>query len=380
MNYNNILLLLIILTYIILGVYFIVINTISSDNYKIEEYIFLLLILTFIIISVLYIMSVLGIYKIPIREDFLTIGGDNSDNTCSNYLRRTPTTDENIKTTYDSLKIGIESGEYHTDYTCKNNFVGNNEESKYSTDMVNTADISRGDMLLAYMCISKSPRDLHELLKNNMILNNNILVNNKIYTSRVISYLLKPGSNPPDYKGEIDSGNYDDLENHIISQMNMEKNNLNKVNGPVYICISQSPHIYQNKENMEVTFAVIKHGKSCYEDGKECNKNLYLEYILIYPNKNNDVKKIDPFIEIIKKNKSNSSLCWLNCNSDKIYGCGCLTQDGTKEGIDYISKCVPSDTEEKNNPGIKDYSIIYFINPYMLKAQDMISSWKYPQT
>jgi len=363
MNYNNILLLLIILTYIILGVYFIVINTISSDNYKIEEYIFLLLIITFIIISVLYIMSVLGIYKIPIRENFLTIGGGNYDGTCPKYLLRTPVTSKNIKSTYDSLKnntIGNVNGEYHTDYTCKNNFHGNNEYSKYSTDMSNTSDISTGEMLLAYMCISKSPKNLHKLLEN------------KIYTSKVISYVLKPMSNPPDYKGEIDSGNYNDLEDHIISNMNKEKDSFNKVNGPVYICISQSPHIYENNDNMDITFAVTKHGKSCYKDGKECNKNLYLEYILIYPNKSNANKIID-FIDIIKKHKSNSSLCWLNCNNDKIYGCGCLTQDGDKDGIDYKSKCVPSDNEY----GITDYSIIYFINPYMLKAPDIISSWQY---
>jgi len=375
MNYNNILLLLIILTYIILGVYFIVINSIYSDNYKIEEYIFLLLIITFIIISVLYIISILGIYKIPIREDFLTIGGDNSYNTCRKYLVRTSILNKDIKTTYDSLKnntIGIESGQYHTDYTCENNFHGNNEYSKYSDNMSNTADISRGEMLLAYMCISKSPKDLHKLLNNN------------VYTSRVISYVLKPGSNARDYKGEIDSGNYNDLEDHIIRNMNNEKNNLNnKVNGPVYICISQSPHIYENKKNINITFAVTNHGKSCYEDGKECNKNLYLEYILIYPNKDN-VKSIKSFIDIIVKLKSNSSLCWLNCNSDKIYGCGCLTQGLTKndekDGIDYKSRCVPSDTEKINSPGITDYSIIYFINPYMLKAPDIISSWEYPQS
>jgi len=375
MNYNNILLLLIILTYIILGVYFIVINTFSSDNYKIEEYIFLLLIITFVIISVLYIMSVLGIYKIPIRENFLTIGGNNFDDTCPKYLVKNPVINTNKKTTYDSLRndtIGYINGEYHTDYhtdyTCQNNFFGNNENSKYSDGMSNTYDISNNEMLLAYMCISKSPKDLHKILNDN-----------NIYNSSVISYILKSGSNPQDYKGDIKNGNYNELEKYIISNIIKEKNNIDKVNGPVYICISQSPHIYENKKNMNITFAVTKHEKSCYEDGKECNKNLYLEFILIYPNKNNAVGKIKPFIDIIKENKSNSSLCWLNCNSDKIYGCGCLTQDGTKDGIDYKSICVPSDTEKNNTPGITDYSIIYFINPYMKNNHNIISSWEYPQ-
>ena len=364
MKYNNILLLLLLITIIIISIFIIVIN-ISSNNIKSKEYIILLLVITFITISVFYIINIMGIYKIPYIEDFsVVIGGSN----CSDYLKRNPS-DPIIKTTYDNLKndtIGDITGNYHTDYTCEDNFSNGIKGGKYSSGKPNTYDIGTNEMLLAYMCINKSPRDLKEDLES-------------IYTSEVKSFVLLSKTKSPIYDGELNSGGRKELMDIIARDIRNElKINEEKVPGPVYICLSQAPYIYEKNSNLSINFSITKHGKSCHEDGMECDRNLYLEYLLIYPNINSTTsdEKLNEFITIVKGLKSTSSLCWLNCNMEKDYGCGCLSYEGKdKIGVDYTSKCTPSDTEKEERKGIKDYSIIYFINPYMNDNNNLIGGW-----
>ena len=363
MKYNNILLLLLLLLLIIISIFIIVINIFS--NIKTKEYYLLLFAISFITISIFYIINVMGLFKIPYIEDFsLLVGGSN----CSDYLIVSPT-HPNIQTTYDTLKsdnIGKIIGNYHTDYTCEDNFSNGITGGRYSSGKFNTYDINTGEMLLAYMCINKSPRDLKKDLK-------------KIYTSEVKSFVLLSKDNTKKYNGNFNSGSQEELMADIATEIRKEvEPNRVKVAGPVYICLSQAPYIYEKNANLTINFAITKHGKSCHENEVECKRHLYLEYLLIYPNKNNSVNqpKVKMFIDIIKKLKSNSPLCWLNCNIDKDYGCGCLSYDGAgNEGVNYKSACTPSDTEKEIRDGIKDYSIIYFINPYMKNRTDLIGGW-----
>jgi len=364
MKYNNILLLLLMLLLIIISIFIIVINIFS--NLKNKDYFILLFVISFITISVFYIINIMGLFKIPYIEDFsLLVGGSN----CHGYLVVSPD-NPNIKTTYDTLKsdkIGDIIGNYHTDYTCEDNFSNGITGGKYSSGKFNTYDINAGEMLLAYMCINKSPRDLKKDLKD-------------IYTSEVKSFVLLSKDNSKKYNGEFSNGGHEELIAHIAAEISkeLEPNKL-KVDGPVYICLSQAPYIYEKNKNLTINFAITKHGKSCHENEIECRRHLYLEYLLIYPNKYNILqeRKVSEFIGIIKKLKSESTLCWLNCNVDKDYGCGCLSYDGEKNpGINYKSKCTPSDSEtETVREGIKDYSIIYFINPYAKNRSDIISGW-----
>jgi len=364
MKYNNILLLLLLLLLIIISIFIIVINIFSKV--KTKDYLILLLVITFITISVFYIINIMGLFKIPYIEDFsILVGGSN----CSGYLIVSPPNPSN-KSTYDALKkddIGKIIGNYHTDYTCEDNFSNGIKSGKYSSGKLNTYDINTGEMLLAYMCINKSPRDLKKDLIN-------------IYTSDVKSFVLLSKDFTKEYTGEFTSGGHNELMTHIAMEIRKElEPNQVKVDGPVYICLSQAPYIYEKNKNVTINFSITKHGNSCHENEIECNKHLYLEYLLIYPNKYNvtNERKVDEFIGIIKKLKSNSTLCWLNCNTDKDYGCGCLSYDGEKNpGVNYHSTCTPSDSETATvREGITDYSIIYFINPYTKNRSDVISGW-----
>ena len=364
MNYYNIMLILLLLLLVIISIFIIVIN-IFANTIKSKEYLIVLFIISFITVSVFYIMNIMAIYKIPLVEDFsVLVGGSN----CRDYLITYPS-NPNIKTTYDNLKkdeIGKITGNYHTDYTCENNFSKGITGGKYSSGRMNTYDINTREMLLAYMCINKSPRDLKKDLGT-------------LHTSEVKSFVLLSKNNFKKYNGKFDSGGHDKLISNIATEIRREiEPNMEKVYGPVYICLSQAPYIYEKNKNLTINFSIIKHGKSCNEDEVECNRHLYLEYLLIYPNKYkmNGDKNVEKFISIIKNLKSNSPLCWLNCNMDKNYGCGCLSYDGENNtDVDYKSKCTPSDNEKKIRADIKDYSIIYFINPYAKNRSDLIDGW-----
>jgi len=341
---------------------------------KYNDIILLLLILTFVLLSVYYIGCVCEFNVSGIKEAFTGIEhvGDTSclSTTLVDIIRACPGNCSDSTTTFDALKKNEAERNYHTDYTCAN-IMGSSIQ--YSVDNnPYKYDIRNQHLLLTYKCVKLSPIKLQEKLESQGI-------------STMLSPLItldKVGTGTGTGTG-LDTGNI----RHQIT--NMVKNALtraNKTQGPIYACISQAPYL----KGQKARFDIVQHGKGCYDNGKACGDTVLLKYQILLIFLDGDSQKINKFIQTVNANSSRNALCFLNCGGldekDSLsMGCGCLNvidsytnNDGS---IKYDSVCLAPDSDFTPNSTTTnknaDYSIIYFLNPHNNDGV-IITPWEKP--
>lgn len=334
---------------------------------KYNDIILLLLILTFVLLSMYYIGCVCE-FKLTdvtgatdVKETFGFVGDASCMPTTLTPIIRTCETCENITTTYDGLKSGTSADyNYHTDYTCDNI---TDSSTQYSIDDIPYKfDIRNKNLLLAYKCVKLSPSDLKSALRAKDA-NIEMMLNEHIF-SKIIT---GPGTG-------LDNANIRGQINAKIKDMLLTAN---KKNGPIYACISQAPYL----KGQKARFDIVQHGKGCYDNGRACGDTRLLKFEILLIFLEGDNTKINNFIQIVNANSSRNALCFLNCggidDKDSLsMGCGCLNKNSSytnADGSSYNSVCLAPDsdflqsTTMTNTPVTNktaNYSIIYFLNPH----------------
>lgn len=354
MKYNDIILLLLILTFILLSIYYIG------------------FVCDFSVTSVMPLADVTGIAGVTgIREAFTgqSYVGDTSclTTTLVDIIKSCDKCD-NMTTTYDALKNNDNiPRNYHTDYTCTkisgsaNEYNVDNYPYKY--------DIRNQHLLLAYKCVKLSPLSLKNILTRQGI--ETVLSEN--YKFQKIGTGTGTGLDTANIRGQI---------TNKIKSMITESN---KSKGPIYACISQAPYL----KGQKARFDIVQHGKGCYDSGKACGDRVLLVFdiLLIFTEGNNE--KINKFIQVVNNNTSRNALCFLNCggldDEDNLgMGCGCLNKNNSyrnADGSSYNSVCLAPDSDYQTNANKNtmnaDYSIIYFLNPHNTNGI-IIEKWVRP--
>jgi len=289
-----------------------------------------------------------------------------------------------------------------------NSYFNGLDYEKYSTEKYNKTniknpnhhyasycDIMSYNDLLAYKCLKISPKELSRIMDTNNI--KNIFETIYIYNeSSLYSYLLS----------KIQALN-------TINQ---------KLQGPIYVCMSQSPYLKYsynkttqpiskwldaridilNNKNSYYSEIIGSSGiqniiTNTYEHGDEENdsiSSLYAEILIIFPmydrdmklknneqNKVNDKVIIDKFLkEIISQYHTHNDMCFLKCNKSSTINCGCLNMNDSSSASTintftfnekgtlntatdfprYTSKCI----DHTSNNTSKEFSMMYFVNPY----------------
>jgi hypothetical protein len=290
--------------------------------------------------------------------------------------------------------------QYEDNYSYYNVTLGTNDYTKYF-------DIQSKESLLAYRCLLMSPKALALNLQNNKI------------NSDTFKYAF-------DYR-KIYIHNYKYLEEYIFNIIESYFNNninktkqsgstqstgTNKIVGPIYVCLSQSPYIKIDKDMLVARGDVIENKKSYYiEDNikgitvvnkEPTNQNgefssLYAEVLIIFANyemyldKTTSKKilsftgKSRQFLNELQSYFTSDKLCYLKCNKTDL-NCGCLNAKKDQMESDIMSGRayihdeykIPLEKDSKmfksikaynskcvNNKDIEtDYSIMYYINPY----------------
>jgi hypothetical protein len=338
---------------------------------KYTDIILLLLLITFILLSIYYIVCVC---EFKIYENFSESSyvGDSSclSTTLENLIKPCDNC-KNMTTTYDALKDNDQTmHNYHTDYTCANiSGLSNTSVNNYNIDDgPYKYDIRNQHLLLSYKCVKLSPQELKVKVTAKGIFS----VLSEEFIFEKIGTGLNTGLNTKNIRDQIENK----IKGMLIST--------NIKNGPIYACISQAPYLNGQKARYDI----VQHGKGCFDNGKACGDNKLLKYeiLLIFPE--GDTNKINKFISIIKDNTSRNALCFLNCGGidekDSLtLGCGCLNKDNSYNNADdssYNSICLAPDSDynDDNMTNVKaNYSIIYFINPHNLKDVE-IKGWLNP--
>jgi len=293
-----------------------------------------------------------------------------------------------------------------------NSYFNRLDYEKYSTEKYNKSniknpnhlyadycDIMSYNDLLAYKCLKRSPKELSRIMNTNNI--KNIFETVYIYNeSSLYSYLLS----------------------------NIQKNNTinQKLQGPIYVCMSQSPYLKYaynkinqpiskwldaridilNNKNPYYSEVIDSNGSqniitNTYEYGDEENgtiSSLYAEILIIFPmydrdmklknqeqNKDNEKVIIDKFLkEIISPYHTHNDMCFIKCNKSSTINCGCLNMNNTSSastintftfsetgtekktlnnGTDFPRYTSKCIDHTSNNTS-KEFSMMYFVNPY----------------
>jgi len=315
-------------------------------NYN-ELMLLLLLIMTLLILIFNYYINVCDN---SVNEYFNapTVG----DYSCRKTANEAFPIGENTKTTYKAFKDLSRELNYHSDYTCDvrmgnkgvNNFI-------FSSDDSYTADISGNKLLLAYNCVDNSPTDIrNKLLEKNKFAENDLII---IGHDKCII------------------GSDKSLDDVILAELN------GNLTGPIYACISQAPFL----EGQSARDDILAHGTSCYIDNEDkygkCDnetKKFKCHILLVKTYGLRD--KIKEFVDFVNSNKTNDRMCHLLCHTDTNLGCGCLNLDNSYDfgGESYNSVCLgPDDQNTQVIAPVKNYSMIYFLNPYNTDAN--IQPW-----
>ena len=307
-------------------------------NYN-ELILLLLLIMTFLILIFHYYINVCDN---TLTESFSSIMvGDKS---CLITENQELPTGDTILTTYDAIKNQVYEYNYHSDYTCEKRSGDEGVNNIfYSSGDSYTYDIISRKLLLAYNCVEDSPTSIkNKLLKTDKFSNDDLVL---IGEDKCIM------------------GNDKNIESVIADELNTNNNYV----GPIYACIAQAPFL----EGQSARGDIIAHGTSCYIKDNDkygyCTDSdkLFKCHILLV--KTNGVhSKIKGFVDFVKANKTNDSLCHLKCYKNSKIGCGCLNLEDSYNfgGEKYHSICLGHDKDDK--PGVApvtNYSMIYFLNP-----------------
>ena len=307
------------------------------------------------------------------------------------------------------------SGDLNTNVELRNrksDFVANkynrfDNPSQYTkSNLRNTAhpyrkycDVMNYNDLLAYRCLNQSPIKMHEVFKN-------------------------PSVNVASTLDYIYIYNESSLYSYLLAKIQAQKNKLdgNKIVGPVYVCISQSPYLRYNSEYsddnntpfktfLDARIDILNNknpyyletispvGKQSFitqtNDGKadpDIISSLYCHILIVYPlyDMNMTLKKetkagqIALTTDFLEKTMSryytDNELCFIKCNKSSTLNCGCLTRTSqspdtalytynnstefpfneSRDMPSYTSKCI--DHTQGNNIG--DFTMMYYVNPY----------------
>jgi hypothetical protein len=327
---------------------------------KYNDIILLLLILTFILLSLYYIGCVCEFKIASVTEAFANdkpYVGDTSclDTTLVNIIEPCVNCN-NMTTTYDALKKNDPKSlrKYHTDYTCTKITGSTNE---YNIDNENYKfDIRNQHLLLTYKCVKLAPKELGTKLNSKGI-------------STAYSNTLEFKKNGTDFGTGLTN---DIIRAQITAEIKKMMVTANNNQGPIYACISQAPFL----KGQKARFDIVQHGKGCYDNGRACGDTEFLKYEILLIFLDNDKTKITNFIQMVADNTSRNALCFLNCGGiddmDTLtMGCGCLNKTDSYINADkskYTSVCLAPDSDFAGSRDTvskqADYSIIYFLNPH----------------
>jgi hypothetical protein len=205
---------------------------------------------------------------------------------------------------------------------------------------------------------------------------------------------------------------FDDKIHKISQKGTPTSTGTNKIIGPIYVCLSQSPYIKMFDEQMVARSDIVNHKKAYYTEekikgntlitqettSKDGNfSSLYGEMIVIFPNYSMTLDletgmeyfkytgNYEKFFPSLNTLVVNETLCYLKCNKGTL-NCGCL--NATSQDMDYKDKSNniyidselltdSSDGQSKyksikqydskcvNNNNVQtNYSIMYYLNPY----------------
>lgn len=324
-------------------------------NYN-EMLLIILLIITFILLIFHFFINICDLsIKEPFNVNTYEVGGKTCIKQVNEPFPPTPVAGTTLKSL--SLKYDKNDYNYHTEYTCAN-IIGATTDTKYNVAITGdnnyTREISNNNLLLHYKCIKKSPEEVYDYLTGDD--------GEGIYTSSDLIFLGTETCNIGVGKNSLD--------NIVISNLN------NQRKGPVYVFVAQANllrNISAQKEFMTKGLNT-NHYDGCTYDSQFCNSNNAKCQILIV-NTNGEKNKINKLISYITENTSDdSSLCNIVChnhsNEDSL--CGCLETDSyTIDGKNINPKCI---VINKNGVEHSSFSMVYFVNPHN-NSNVSINSW-----
>lgn len=303
--------------------------------------------------------------------------------------------------------------QYHTNFTLKNITDSSNNYKKYN-------DVMSLNALLAYRCLNISPLKIYTDLQTNLqgkvpCIYKKVYIYNEQYLFKFIKDEISKilGNNNCDKYDVYYDNSLPNNRSYCNTNLKLDVQNnrgSNRIFGPIYVSISQSPYIRVNDKQVKARFDVLNNKRAFYtekiingnrvtqtETGGENSSfsSLYAEIAIIFPlyekitsstgnnvfkmRLTNDGDRVNKFITYISQNFIKDELCNLKCNKSDLT-CGCLNAtrtDMSKEtnipiqrrpyihsslnssGIEsYDSECLSHDDKKTN------YSMLYYINPY----------------
>jgi len=319
-------------------------------NYN-EMLLILLLIITFILLIFHFFINICDLsIKEPFNVDTYEVGGKKCIIEVNEPFPPAPEANTSLNSL--SLKYNEYDYNYHTEYTC-DNIIGSTTDNKYNVanegENNYTSEISNNKLLLHYKCIKKSPKEVYDYLTGNN--------GGGIYTSSNLIFI--------DTETCRIGNDSNSLDNIIINKLNGDLNNQKK--GPIYVFVAQANllrNISAQKEFMTKGL-YTNHYDGCTYDTEFCNKiKAKCQILIVYTN--GEKNKINKLISYITENTSkDNSLCNIVCHnhSNENSLCGCLEMDSyTTIGDKRINpKCIVI-----NNNGVEhsSFSMVYFVNPH----------------
>jgi len=361
---------------------------------KVVNIIIVLLFILFIILNIYYIFHVrkIGLYKELQLEHFNFANSYNEENAneedgslfqqCNTY---------NCTNTYSELENN--SADFINTYSIYENKYKLSNLRDTSHEYRRYNDIMTKKSLLAFRCLKSSPFEIKKHFENNLVGAKRIpTIYKKMFLYDEISLYTYITNQLEEIVNGISS---------IVLNSSLNKGT-NKILGPVYICISQAPYIKYRDNMVKARFDVVNNQRSFYNENVhngqsmyeletsngQNNKisSLYTEVLFIFPMYNikntvnnvkniefsNDVSRMTAFMASLNKFFVHEKLCFLKCNKSHL-SCGCLNannQDMNGDDI-HIENNVIDDSIHKyksecydHNSAVKNYSIMYYINPY----------------
>lgn len=318
-------------------------------NYN-EMLLIILLIITFILLIFHFFINICDLsIKEPFNVDTYEVGGKKCINQVNEPFPPTPAAGTTLNSL--SLKYNQYDYNYHTEYTC-DNIIGSTTDNKYKVANKEndnyTSEISNNKLLLHYKCIKKSPKEVYDYLTGED--------GEGIYTSKNLIFSGTETCN-------IGVGE-NSLDNIVISKLNDDLNNQRK--GPVYVFVAQANllrNISAQKEFMTKGLNT-NHYDGCTYDSQFCNSNnAKCQILIVYTN--GEKKKLNKLISYITQNTSkDNSLCNIVCHNHPNENslCGCLETDSyTIDGKNINPKCI---VINENGVEHSSFSMVYFVNPH----------------
>lgn len=298
--------------------------------------------------------------------------------------------------------------QYHKNYSYVNIVNKSIGYGKYT-------DIMNRDPLFAYRCLNISPKDLSDKLKKESVVFAHIYKKLYIYNEEMlVDFIQKQltavsNSSCTKYSSTVQNSENKQAYCDANMKLNRENNRSDKIQGPVYVIVSQSPYLRINEIN-KARFEIVKNQLPYFVEqrvngnkitqkitGDENSEfsSLYAEVLIVFPlytlntitaagyenlsNMQLDVQTTDPntkspinsdtttrlnnerftkFMTLINKYEINDELCNLKCNKGKM-NCGCLNaKESDMDRSDSIPVQNRPYTSLANTASIKKYDSV----------------------